>query len=275
MAHVSPVFVIGQKARYEILKPVAYTATYRLYVCRNESGEYCLLQIATEIEHNGGLERAAFILRRLMASSRHYDESYARDNNGHRLHYDRLFPEVVETFVSEQQGRRRVNILSFTDTPDVTRLIPLSNLKLKDRLRVDPKTDAWILGRLLKLMTLVHAEGVLIRKLGGSNVLLEPDLHFAIVLDWSSARMHQSAVPLEDSTRDIARATQAAYDALGDIDNGTYIYDDADAHYIDLLRHLKDGKAGLLTADQAHTMFYKLVRDIWPNEFHPFTTLPL
>lgn len=272
---MSPVFVIGQKAEYEISSPVAYTSTYRLYVCRDESGGSYLLQIATEIEHNGGLERAAFILRCLMASSRRHDETYAKDNNGHKLHYDRLFPSIVETFISQEQQRRRVNILTFTDVPEVTRLLPMSNLKSKDQLRVDPMTNAWILGRLLKLMTLVHAEGISIRTLSSNNILLEPALHFAIVLDWSSAWMHPDKVPLEDATADIARAAQAAYGALGDIDSGTYGFDDADLRYIDLLRLLKDGKAGKLNALQSHALFYEQVREIWPSEFHPFTTLSL
>lgn len=269
------VSVTSSDARYQILKLIAYTSTYRLYICRDAaSGQSYLLQIATELTHNGGLERAAFVLSDLMRASRRRDEMYAANHEGHRLHYDRLFPRVIETFISQEQEKRRVNILTFTDVPDVTHLLPMSNLKSKDRLRVDPMTNAWIMGRLLKLMTLVHAEGISIRTLSSNNVLLEPDLHFAIVLDWSSAWMYPELVPLVDATADIVRAAQAAYSALGDIDSGNYSFDDADLQYIDLLRLLKDGNAGELNALQAHAMFYEQVREIWPDEFHPFTTLP-
>lgn len=269
------VIVESSTARYEVLKLVARASTYSLYICRDTSEKGYLLQIASERAYNGGIERAAYVLRSLMEASRQHDEIYMKDHEGHRLHFDRLFPDLIETFISEQQERRRVNILSFTDVPDVTHLLPMSNLKSKDRLRVDPKTNAWILGRLLKLMTLVHAEGVTIRTLSSNNVLLEPDKHFAIVLDWSSSRMHQGDAPIDDVTADVVHAAQAAYDALGDVDNGHYIFDDADMRYIDLLRRLVGSEAGTITADQAHAMFYELVREIWPIEFHPFTTLPL
>lgn len=272
---MSRVLVAGAGAHYEVLKHVAYTVAYRLYVCREvTSQQYYLLQIATDRTSNGGLERSAFILGHLADASHRYDEAYAQDHDGHTLHYDRLFPQLIETFVSPEQDGRRVNILAFVDVPDIERLIPMSNLRSKDRLRVDPKTNAWIMGRLLKLLTLVHTEGISI-SLNSRNVLLERDKHFAIVPDWTSSWMHQSNVPAVDAARNIAHAAQAAYDALGDIDTAHYAFDDIDLQYIDLLRRLRDSTAGELTANQAHTMFYDLVRDIWPREFHPFTTLPL
>lgn len=270
------ILLTGKTAQYEILKQVAYNPTYRLYLCRDvASGGGHLLQIATERVSNGGLERAAFILNALMRASRYQDKKYAEDHEGHVLHFDRLFPEVIETFISPEQQDRRVNILAFTDVPDVARLLPLSNLKSKDRLRIDPKTNAWILGRILKLLTLVHSEGIAVRNLGSNNVLLEREKHFAIVLDWSSAWMHQHSTPTEDVIHDIAQAAQAAYDALGNVDEGNYVYDEADARYIDLLRQIKDEKTWRKTAVDTHAVFYDTVRSIWPTEFHPFTTMPL
>lgn len=272
---MSRVSITSTRSQYDILKQVAHTSSYRLYLCKDASGTGYLLQIAAERASNGGLERAAFVLRMLMNASRRRDREYAITHEGKRLHYDRLFPELVETFISSEQQERRVNILAFTDVPDVARLLPLSNLKSKDRLRIDPKTDAWILGRVLKLLTLVHAEGITVRTLSANNILLERDLHFSIILDWSSAWMHPELVPLDDATTDIARAAQAAYGALGDVNSGNYSFEDADLRYIDLLRLLKDGGVGPLNALQAHTLFYEQVREIWPDEFHPFTALPL
>lgn len=260
---------------YEVLKLIAYAPNYRLYLCRDaSSGRGYLLQVSTGIAHNGGLERAAFVLRTLANSSRHHDELYAAEHDGHKLHYDRLFPGLIETFVSKDQGNRRINVLTFTDVENVAKLLPMSNLRTKDRLRIDPKTDAWIVGRLLKLLTIVHLEGISVRTLSSNNILLEPDKHFAIVLDWTSAWMYQSEAPRADAAVDVVRAVEAGYDALGDIDTRSYSYDDADLQYIDLLNQIK-GQASQLTTNEAHTVFYDKVRAIWPTEFHPFTAMPL
>ncbi|QQS21486.1 hypothetical protein IPM09_03090 [Candidatus Saccharibacteria bacterium] len=266
--------ITGTKSPYTVIAPLAHTTSHRLYICKDGTGNLRLLQIAVTRGANGGLGRGAYILGQLTAESQRLDTLYATKHDGKHLHYDRLFPELVESFVSPTQDKRRVNILAFTDVTDVASLVPFSNLRTRDQVRLDLKTSAWVMGRLLKLQTFVHAQGVGIRAIRSDNILLDPSKHFAIVLDWSSARMYQQAIEREGAMSDIASAASAVMASIGGTSHGvSYELDEAEVRYVALLRQLGDG--AVTDAITAHSQFYELVRDIWPNEFHPFTTLPL
>lgn len=264
----------GTVGTYDVSDMLAATAAYRVYLARDTTNDTrCLLQIATKPEANGGLERAAFILGRFKKAADAYDVEYAKTHERKHLHHDRLYPAVVESFVSSEQGDRRVTILNLTDVKNILAVVPLSNLRLKDRLRIDPETSAWIMGRLLKLLNFTHGEGVLNGALTARNVLLHPEQHFAMTLDWSVARVFPGVVPAEFAVADIASAATAVFEAIGgDATTGMWPYDDH-VPYVSLLRQLMHGRVS--DASSAHDQFYELVRAQYGNEFHPFTTLPL
>jgi serine/threonine protein kinase len=270
----------GVKHAYEVVladgrRPLAATKSYRLYMARIAGTDnWCLLQIARERKFNGELSRAAVVLDELADTSRRYDEAYGKLHEGKHLHYDRLFPEKVESFVSEDQGGRRVNVLSFTDVSDVRSLVPLSNLRTKDRVILDLKTGAWVMGRLLKLLQFAHGQGIAVRSLRSNNILLDREQHFAIVLDWTDAFMFQDKVSSEASTADIIRAAEAVLESCGVTSDGLpYALDDSDTQYVALIRSFAEGCES--SADAAHTQFYQLVHDVWGTGFQQFTTLPL
>ncbi len=261
--------------RYRVGTLVAQAATYRLYFCDDEiTGRQYLLQVASEASHNGRLDRAAFILRMLKQASNDI-ESHPSQPSGKAFNYDRLFPLLVDNFVSEKQGGRRIIILAFKDVDDIATLVPLSNLAVKDRLRIDLRTSAWIMGRLLKLLTLVHGQAVTAGMLTGSNILIQPDDHFAVVLDWTSARLHQPEIPSPDRAFDIAQAAQAVFAAIGgEPETGDYPYSaDEDLPYIRLLWELACQRQG--HSQEAHHQFYQLVDGLFGRTFHPFKTLPI
>ena len=262
---------------YDVAGTTAEANSYRLRLARvTASDSWCLLQVAKDRRFNGGLSRASYILSELARTSAEYDEVYARDHGGKTLHYDRLFPTKLETFLtSEEHGRRRVNALTFTDITDVPRLLSLSVPRVKYNRVLDLKTGAWILGRLLKLLGFVHPQGIAIRALGPGNVLLDTSQHFAVVLDWSTAQVFQSEVPPEADRTDIARVAQTILQSCGIDTNAPYSWgiNEAEERYMKLLRELAEGKVG--SATEAHRRFYQLVRETWETEFHPFTTLPL
>ncbi len=267
----------GARHAYTVVgNPVASTNAYRLYLAKDTATDaWCLLQVAASRHANGGLSREAFILGRLADTSRAYDEAYGKTHEGHRLHYDRLYPQLIESFVSPVQGDRRINVLTFSDVNDIPRLTPLWNLRHKEAVILDPKTSAWIMGRLLKLLCFVHEQGIAVRSLGSNNILLDKEQHFAIVLDWTNAFVFPDKVSPDVAATDIACAAAATLASCGVTSDGSlpYIASSGDARYIDLLRTFADGT--IQCADTAHTQFYDLVREIWGNEFHPFTTLPL
>ena len=259
---------------YEVGRAVASTATYRLYLAQEwPSGEWRLLQIAATPEDSGGLDRAAFLLRRFADSGTQLDAEYEKLHSGKHLHYERLHPGLVASFLSPEQGDRRINILALAAVPDLRQVIPLSSLRRKDRQRVDPETSAWIMGRLLKLLTFVHAEGVANRAMTPNNILLDPEQHFAVTLDWSIARIFPGVVPTDHVKSDIKSAAKAVFYALGGSSSNATWPHEGHEPYIDLLRQLMC--AGAPDADKALDQFYELVRAEYGLSFHPFTTLPL
>lgn len=265
----------GVKNAYEVGRLVAAAKTYRLYLAKEVEGSWCLLQIARTLEFNGGLSRAVFILEELADTSRRYDELYTKKNEGKHLHYDRLFPLVMESFASKAQGNRRVNVLSFTDVDDARVLLPLSNLRTKDRVILDLKSGAWVMGRLLKLLDFTHPLGIAVRSLGPKNILLETSKHFAIVLDWTDAFMFQGEVNSEVASADIARAASAVLTSCGVPDQGAppFQLEEGEDRYLHLMRRFADGRVS--SAEEAHTRFYQTCHEVLGTGFHPFTTLPL
>ncbi len=264
----------GTVGTYDVIDMLAATAAYRVYLARDITNDtHCLLQVAAKREVNGNLERAAFLLGRFKKAADIYDVEYAKTHERKHLHHDRLYPAVVESFVSSEQGDRRVNIFNLTNVKNILAIVPLSSLRQKDRLRIDPETSAWIMGRLLKLLNFTHGEGVLNGALTARNVLLHPEQHFAVTLDWSVARVFPGVVPAEFAVSDIASAATAVFEAIGgDATTEAWPYE-GHVSYVSLLRRLMRGHES--DASKAHDRFYELVREEYGNEFHPFTTLPL
>ncbi|QCT39739.1 hypothetical protein FBF31_01420 [Candidatus Saccharibacteria bacterium oral taxon 955] len=266
-------FLKGASGLYDIqARRLADTESYSFHLAREEeSGRWHLAQIAASRKYNGGLERAAFILRRLATTAELFDAEYAKLTN-HHLHYERLYPLLVESGVSPERGRRRINIYCFADVDDVRRILPMSNIRRKNGLRVDIKTSAWIMGRLLKMLAYIHGEGVQNRRITASNVLLDHQQHFAITLDWTSAFLHQDQVPADKAVLDIKDAASAVMFSLGGEVNGHWPYGETGA-YIRLLQQLIKGAYS--NAEEALDSFYELVRAEYGQKFHKFTTLSL
>ncbi len=262
--------------KYRVGAKVAETDLYRVYLCQEvDNDKPYLLQIVSGVAHNGSLERATYVLKELKQTADLFEAEYAKTGSGRLLSYDRLFPLMVDGFIAEDQGGRRVNILAFTEVDDVKQMVPLSNLVAKDHLRVDLRSSAWIMGRLLKLLGLAHGDGIAVGSLTAANILLEPQQHFAVVFDWSSAQMHQTGIPVEIRKDDIAGAAKAVFAAIGgDPITGNYPYDSEEfGRYVECLWRLASRREH--KADRAHAQFYELVEELWGRTFVEFTTLPL
>lgn len=271
--------VTNGSTRYRVGSLVADNGRYRIYTC-NRDDTVCqgLLQISTSVEHNGGLDREAYILGELKCKSDELEEAYAKvkTNPESWLNYDLGFPRVVDSFICAEQGGRRINILAFRNVEDVSRLVPLDNLTSKDRLRIDLRTSVWPMGKALKLLTFAHSEGITVGLMTGSNILIEPNEHYVVIFDWSLAKTAASSdVPKDDQRKDITEAARAVVTAIGgDMEEGIFPNeDDANRTFTDYLLWLAKGNAS--SAETAHRRFYELADSIWPRKYHPFTTLPL
>jgi hypothetical protein len=183
---------------------------------------------------------------------------------------------VVDSFQAKEQGGRRVNILEIKDVDDITLMAPLSNLTARDKQRADLPSSAWIMGRLLKLLALVHASGISVNRLGGNNVLFQPEKHFVVVLDWTGAELHQGNVPQVRRAGDIVQAARAVFTAIGGNPQTLdypYVIEEGDERYVEFLRQLIRGEEE--DAKKAHRRFYRLVHGHFGRGFRPFKKLPL
>ncbi|OGI26166.1 MAG: hypothetical protein A3J76_01820 [Candidatus Moranbacteria bacterium RBG_13_45_13] len=264
---------------YFVGKQVADAGVYRLYLCiQGETERQCLLQIASAVENNSGLDRAAYILGELKQRSEEIEEEYGRVKKDPKdlLNYHLGFPELVDSFICHQQGGRRMNILAFRHVEDASRMIPLTNITFKDRLRVDLRTSVWIMGKLLKLFVFTHGEGFSVGLATGNNILIEPDQHYVLFFDWSGAKIHSSVLPVEIRRQEISQAAQAVITVLGGKPETGAIPDDGDeafGRYADFLHRLARGSES--NAERAHFQFYQLVDSLWKRGYYPFTTKPL
>lgn len=265
--------------RYLVGKKVAEGDAYRTYLChRDGEKQQCLLVIATSPEHNGVLDRWAYILRELKRKSDVVEEEYAKvkTKEHQQMNYDLQFPHVVDCFVCSEEGGRRVLVLAFRNVEDVTKLVPLGNLTRKNRRRVDLRTSVWIAGKLLKLLVFAHSEGFATALMSSHNLLIEPDKHYVLMFDWSKALMDQPGELSALSARnDIMGVARAALVALGsNLSKGVVPdTDDENRSYSEYLLWL--AKGGTSNAKEAHQRFYEVVDSIWPREFYSFTTKPL
>lgn len=264
-------------ATYRVDKLVGAGNFFTYYICSDaETGKNYLLQVAKTTAENGMLDRAAMVLGLLKQTSDSFEKEYAKRNpKGRRLDYDRLFPGVAASFLlPASQDTRRVNVLSFKEIGSVTDLVPLVNLTKKDGMRADIGASAWMLGRLLKLLSFAHGEGVAVRKLSGGNVLFEPGHHYVVVPDWTSALLAEK-ISKEDARNDLVAAAKSVFTAMGgDAQTGEYPYEAGDQQsYVTFVWRLCQGREN--SAERAHAEFYQMVDRLLGREFRKFVPLPL
>ncbi len=256
---------------YQVGKLVAKTQSYRLYLCSMPGAERTyLLQVAAEVAQNGDLDKAAYFLRSLLQNAEELEREFARlkTDPKEKLNYQLCFPELVDSFISDSQGGRRVNVLGFQNVPDVSTLVPLHNIIHKDHMRVDLKTSVWIMGKLLKILDFAHSAGISIGQLTPGNILIEPTNHYVVIFNWAKAH--------EGVTRDLCReeirtAAQSVVQVLGGIQEKSFRSTEAATYQLYLLGLMRNGER---SAKQAHEEFYELVDGLWPRGYHPFTVLP-
>lgn len=261
---------------YEVTRPVAENEAYRAYLCKEiASGVECLLLIASDTSHNGSLDKSAYVLGRLAEAAALNQAAYAKQYPERRLHYERLFPALVDSFVSQEQGLRRINVIRFTDVASPLSMIPLSNLTSKDKVRVDLGSSAWILGRLLKLLVFAHAERFSVGMMTATNILLDPARHLAVLFDWSKAVVFTTSVPRQNRRHDLAEAGQSVLRSVGaNLQTGEFPFDTGGAEdYLAFLRELAG--AGYDDAPTAHMRLYELIDTIFGSSFSEFKTHPL
>lgn len=258
---------------YEPQELVAQSSHYRLYACTQKgiTGQR-LLQIAATVEDNVLLERTALHLKQLEERAYEIEEEYALVNkDGKRLDYQLGVPELIDSFECLDQGGRAINILGFRNVEEISQVVPLANIRNKDKMQIDAKSSAWILGKLLKLLVFSHGEGFSPDPLDSNNILIEPVQHYVMVFNWSRIDITPAK-----RREDIARAAKTVIIAMGgDINSGSLPDDGVEnfAQYREIVFRLASQE--FASAIKAHEAFYAVVYNIWPRTYHNFTVKPL
>lgn len=270
----------SSRQRYRVIKEVMEPSHYHLYLCIEEkTGRECLLQIASTVEHNGILQRAAYILRELEHQADEAEEKYkkAKTDPDAMLNYKLGFPELVDSFICPEQGGRQVNILAFRNTEHVADMVPLINITAKNKKRIDLRTSAWIMGKSLKLLDFLYSQGISINLAIGWNILIDAERHYVLFFDFTKAQTYEETVPKDIQCREIASVAYAVYVTLGgtmDLEKDDLLVTDAteEAYFVYLWQMVR---GGMSDAGKAHKKFYEIVDATWERKFHPFTTKPL
>ncbi len=269
----------GKIDSYLVQKQVGYSKRYKLYICIScSSKEEYLLQISTTEEYNEDLDRSAYILKELKRLSDETEAEYAKVKTDPKsvLNYDFGFPRLVESFISQEQGDRRINILAFRAIKSIKKLVPVFNITKDDKMRVDLRTSAWMMGKLLKILLFIHNEGISVGRPEGGNILIVPEEHFILFFDWSLAFIYpEKDIPKDIKIKEISSSASAIVEVIGgNLETKSFPqdYDEGGEVYLDFILKLASG--GSADAGKSHKEFYELVDSIWEKGFYPFTIKP-
>lgn len=244
---------------YEVGSQIGESSRCRLYLGDNAT-EQVVIKVAKTFEDGDSLaEEASWfgVVNSFIKQVATMQEKLGETN----AHYDWLFAELVSSFLEPTQGDRRINILRFTDV-ELSDLIPLP--KLRQQTQIDARTSVWILGRFLKIYSfyeLISDSGdnpiFKYANFSPGDFLIGPKTHRLVYY-------HHS-----EHTTDVV-ATAYVKPIVQFILDWTAIDDDpSELAYIKLLQDL--ASQGRATFEEAHTDFYRLVRELWGIQYYPFT----
>ncbi len=265
--------------KYLVGKLIGETDQFRIYQCELPGGGVGILKIAVSLAQNGLLDREAFILQTLREEAERCEEEYRKLNPDKVLNYAIQFPNLVESFISPEQGGRRINIMNFVNVSDyIGKLVPIEQVITRVRARVDPRTSAWIMGKILKLLSFAHGQGISVGRITAENILLECEEHYVAFFDWSQAMVHmENEVPAEVASKEISQAAKVVISLLGgNLDTGELPPDEQikDDRYAQHLFALAQGEEN--DSFRAHGAFYDFIRNTlgWSG-WHKFTDYSL
>lgn len=266
---------------YEIMEKLGENDDFRYYGAVSEKfpDQSLILKIVTEKGKNYLLEREAFVLEEMSIEAARIDEEYSKAHNGAKLNYQIGFPNVLDSFVLEEQKDRRILILGLKASNTLSSITPISLIRKVDNARVDPKTSVWILGKLLKIIAFAH--DFLRTKVGNldcENIFIVKENHLVTIFDWSKAIVYSSQIEKKDVMEELRNAVKSVIFILGgDLETGV-IPDHEQLEgdggtYRELL-------ISLLTKNfervyDTHRYFYENVEKIWKRKYHPYTTIPI
>lgn len=271
--------VIVGKRSYCVGKQLGETENYRLYkVSTDELETPFVLKVASDAALNGSLDREAFLLKQMREHALSLEKEFSRKYPGKCLNYQLAFPHVIESFVVAEQGGRRVLVMEIEAVEALEMLVPLSMIRTCDRVRVDLKTAAWVLGKSLKILAFAHDYGISFGNISGDDIVVDREDHSVMFFDWSHATRVSGGGELskESVHQEMYMLAREIVLVLGGNPNTFTIpesIDDPDVRFQEFVLKLSRGKYA--SASLAHKDFYQMVEVMWGRKFHPYTSIPL
>ena len=258
---------------YVIGSELGSTKLLKFYQCTAGDNKACILKIARKAVFNGLLDREAFLLQTLEKEAFDLETAYQKKNDGERkLNYHFFFPKLIETFISEEQGGSRISIVSFAHIAnDINELTPLNYLTEKEEIRVDPRTSAWILGKLLTMLAFAQDQGVSSGSLNGDNIFINRAQHYVTIFDWTAATLGSGKISKDLTAINISKLTKEVILVLGGDLAAKKLPADKQLEGNGYEKYLWELNSGLVRdVVEAHSSFYDIVLSTWPREFYEF-----
>lgn len=240
---------------------LAATDNYNLYFGRGEhSADAVLCRVVQDKSLNGKMYVEQKHLKELAKLSCELEIERIERNgdDGHKIHYDWLFPVCNQSFSCPQLDGRRVNIFEVLDA-SWDDFIPFS--KLRGSTKVDAKSAAWVLGRFLKLQTFLdESKSCCGLEFNPDMVLVDPKAHRVVYMGWFDdlVRSGSSANP----KLNISRMINVIYD---------WIEKNETAGELEYLDWLKKNQDSFTSGLDAHVAYYEFLNELWGKGYHPFT----
>lgn len=261
---------------YEVGGELGSNKKFKYYSCSSGLNNVYMLKIARKSAWNGLLDREAFLLQTMEKEAQELELEYAKTKKSDKkLNYHFFFPQLIETFISEEQSGSRITILNLAHVAkSIGDLSPVSHLLTKESVIVDPRTSAWILGKLLTALSFTKGSNIFVKDLSGDNILINRSQHYVTILDWTEAILSNAEIPKSMVSEMISQAATEIFTVMGgDLKTKALPkHQQLDGNLYE--SHLKNMMAGYFSdVSKAHKAFYDIVLSAWPREFYKFTTI--
>lgn len=147
-----------------------YSATYRNPAAAVDLRRDAVLKIARSPRDNDLMGNEARAIRQILSDADTYDHSQP------------YMPRYIESFTIGSGERRRGNAFQFVEG-----LVTLDRVREVYQRGVHPKDMAWMFRRILFVLGFAHANGVIHGAVLPQHVLLMPEHHGVVLVDWRAA----------------------------------------------------------------------------------------
>jgi len=249
---VENVLVTTRKRAYRVSRIVArgdasiiYAATYY----KDGEEQNALLKVIADPANSRELVHEAKVVRQLREDGREAGRSTII------AALDPYIPSFIEAF-GYRQGKKTHQALAYKS---IDGLISLSEVKKAFPNGVHPKDSAWMLRRLLLTIGLTHSLGWCHEQVSERHVLIHPEEHGLVLIDWRKA----SEWSMEGRARDIRNSILV----ICDLTTESAMPERLRRFYEGCLNFPKQLPDALKLRDE----YTEILEDIWgPRTFRPF-----